>query len=181
MGTGRLVVPLWWFASLVICPRQFTFWTVLGFVGTLWFQALVLVSLWLLVGNCWGCEVAQMRSPPVSYIIPLSSLAQCVRYELLRGSTPRTPHSHGSIGAIWSGLLLSDLCRSWEVLVSWNTRGLPWCCLLSPLFCISLLVGSTANSSHGTTRLICWRGCSKLDIFHWYVAINGWFYNFMSI
>ena len=166
---------------LVICSRWYIFWKMIGFVGTIWLQALALVWSPSLVGNLPDCMVAQTRSPSVSYNIPLSLLAWGVCVDLLQGLTQRTLYFHWSIDVIWSVLLSSALSWSWEVLVLRISWVLHRHCLLSPSFCLALLVGSRVGFSCRISFLICWRGSGKLDRSHWCVSINGWLDAFMSI
>ena len=98
---------------------------VLGFVRTFRFLALALGWFPSLVGNCQVCAVTQMRSPSVLYITRPELLARGVCAGLPQGSTPRRPYFHWSINVIRSGIILSALRRSWEVLVSRSTWELP--------------------------------------------------------
>ena len=156
------------FASVTICffgifPRRCISWIVIGFVETFWFWALTLWWLPLLVGNHLGCVVAQTCIPYVLCIPRLSSSAQGICARILWGLTSQTPHFRLSIDGGWSGILLLVLHQYFVVWLSGNPQKLPRRCLLPPPFCLVLLVVSTAVYYHGTTRLICWRGISKLD------------------
>ena len=155
VGIGRLVPPPWWYNFSWLGPRQYIFETALGFVGTFQFRALVIGHSPCSVGSCLGFAVEKMRILSVPCTPRPSSSAQGVHVSLLRGSTPRTPHSHLSINVSWSILLLLVLWRSLEGWESGNPRGIPQRCSLPPPFHLTLLLGLMADSSLGTTRLIC--------------------------
>ena len=83
VGTGILVVPPWQYILLLLRPWQCIFWKVLGFVRTIQFGVIDFGQSPLLVCNCQGCPMAQMRSPYMTYSPPLSLLVWGVRTGVL--------------------------------------------------------------------------------------------------
>ena len=157
-NTGSTAVTI---LFLWIYPRRCISWIALGFVGKFQLWALVLGRFPLLVGNLLNYAAEKMPSPSMLCITCLSSSAWGVFASLLRGLTPWTPHFRWPINVNRPVLLLLVLLRSLKVWVLGITKGLPRCWLLPLSLWFSLLVGSTADVSCGTTRLIFWRGiCS---------------------
>ena len=155
VGIVILVPPPWRSASSKLRPRPCTCETALGFVGTFQFWALVIGRSPCSVGSHLGCAEAHTRILYVPFTSRPSLSARGVHVCLLRGSTPQTPNSHWSINEYQSVLLLSVLRWSLEGWASGNPRGLPWCCLLPPPFCLALFLVLMAGSSLETTCLIC--------------------------
>ena len=155
VGIGRLVPPPWCSAFSRLCTRRYIFETALGLFGIIQFRALVLGRSPCSVDSCLGCTAAQKRILSVPCTNWRSFSARGVRVGLLRGSMPRTPHSHSSIDLSWSILLLSVLYQYLEGYASGNPRGLPRLCPLPLIFCLAIFLGLTAGSSLGVIRLIC--------------------------
>ena len=92
VGKGRLVVPLRWYAFLVLHSRWYIFLKVLGFFRTIRFWVLAIGRFPSFEGNLLGCVVAQTHSLSKPYIPTISLIDKGVCDGLLQGLMPQMPH-----------------------------------------------------------------------------------------